>query len=346
MAIKSHTVPKRLLRQFSYYEASTRSLRLWRYERGRAPYPKASPETATRIEGHFADPNDALLEATVEKQLAYEIEDPVNQFISNFDDASFVMSELQRRQMTRYVTLLFNRSMARREATRHLMGIRNHALNQFLSNKDQLATVAAQWNLDAHFRGLNFGRLITLEDVANVARGYVVSDPSAPEVQEWYAQGTARAIAGFDDRLFRGQWKMVSTLPESPYILSDAPVIAWKRMASGTINHGVGFHTPDVEVFLPVSPIKCLHILPFVERTRDVETPLLREINMAQAAFASSACFANQKSAEIDVIVQQYISTVKLGQNAFTVFHRNYDNTVYDMLMNHGRWVEPPRRTI
>src|SRR5580704_5647275 len=52
----------------------------------------------------------------------------------------------------------------------------------------------------------------------------------------------------------------------------------------------------------------------------------------------------NQNSQELDSIVQNQISTVKLGQNAFTVFHRNYDNTMYDILMSGGRWVDPPKR--
>jgi hypothetical protein len=41
--------------------------------------------------------------------------------------------------------------------------------------------------------------------------------------------------------------------------------------------------------------------------------------------------------------MQQNFGKAKLGVTAFTVWHRNYDNTVYELLMNNGRWVEPPR---
>jgi len=174
--MKSHTVPKRLLRQFSYREPSTKSDRLWRYEKGRSPYSKASPDTATRIDGHFADPSDAQLEATIERRLAYEIEDPVNQFITNFCDPTFTMAEDQQRKMTRYVTLLFNRSIARRDATKHLLEIRNRALNSFLASEIQLSTVAAHWNLDTFFRGLSLGRLFSTQDVAKAAHRYLVKD--------------------------------------------------------------------------------------------------------------------------------------------------------------------------
>jgi hypothetical protein len=101
--MKSHTVPQRLLEQFAYQDLRTKSLRLWRYEKGRDPNPKASPGSATSFDGHFADPEDDALEAEIEKRLATEIEDPVNRFISQFLDPSFVLTDIQRRQMTRYV---------------------------------------------------------------------------------------------------------------------------------------------------------------------------------------------------------------------------------------------------
>lgn len=80
----SHTVPQRLLRHFAYRDGHTKSIRLWRYEKNRKPYWKASPETATAFERHFANPVDADVEAKIENRLANEIEDPVNQFISGF----------------------------------------------------------------------------------------------------------------------------------------------------------------------------------------------------------------------------------------------------------------------
>src|SRR5271166_3830924 len=265
VAMQSHTVPKRLLRQFSYRDISTGSWRLWRYEKGRPPSPKASPKTATRIDGHFADPSDAQLEADVERRLADEIEDPVNRFVVELCDPSFVMTDTQRGQMTQYITLLFNRSMARRAATRHIMDVRNYALKQFLENKSQLETVAVQWNLDAHFQGVRLERLITSEDVARAARRLMAGGPSASEEQKSYARSIVHAMAEFDETLFRGEWKLLGATQEVPFILSDAPVVTWERLAPDDFSYGIGFHRPNVEVFLPVSPLTCLQILPRVE---------------------------------------------------------------------------------
>jgi hypothetical protein len=56
--MESHTVPRKLLDQFAYDDPITRSRRLWQYANDRSPWRRASPRTATRISGHFADPVD------------------------------------------------------------------------------------------------------------------------------------------------------------------------------------------------------------------------------------------------------------------------------------------------
>jgi len=342
--MKSHTVPKRLLRQFSYYENSTKSLRLWRYEKDRAPYPKASPDTATRIPGHFEDPSDESTEAHIEKRLAYEIEDPVNQFIANFADSKFTISQAQKHSMTRYVTLLFNRSRARKEATKSLLAVRNHSLERLLQNQTQLATVAAHWNIKAHFEGKRFGRLISSDDVARRAQEFVKDVSMLSASQEWYEQSVVRALTELDDQILNGQWGLIKTTGDRPFVLSDAPVVTWERLESGAISHGVGFHRPNVEVALPVSPLTCLHILPDVKRSRAVKPPTVDEINRAEIGFAHESCFTNVPSKDIDLVVQQSISSIKIGKNAFTMQHRNYDNAFYELLMNNGKWVDPPLR--
>jgi|SRR5208282_158183 hypothetical protein len=335
--MKSHTVPQRLLQQFAYRDTHTKSLRLWRYEKGRKPYGKASPKSATAFDSHFADPQDTSLEIEIEKRLAVEIEDPVNQFISHFFDSSFVLTDVQREQMTRYVTLLFSRSRASRVAVRHREDMKVHALKKFLANEQQLATVAAQWNLDAYFNRVRLGGLITTDDVAGVARKLSAHYDTASSEQESYVQGIVHFMGYLDDVMFRGEWRLLSTTSDDPFILSDAPVVTWDRRESAGISHGVGFWEPNVEVFLPVSPLTCLHILPKVQRTRAVVEPHVREVNTAQAAFAHHACLANQNKSEIDDLVQHYISTARLGENAFTLWNRNYDNLIYDALMGMGR---------
>src|SRR5438270_10729520 len=176
----SHTVPKRLLKQFAYDDPITRSPRLWRYTKGNPPFPGIAPKNATSVDGYFADPHNAALEHLVETRLANEIEDPVNKFLPKFSDVGWAMSDLQRRQMTRYITLLFGRCMARRAAEKHLQDIKIYALNKFLGNQSQLLTVTAHWNINAYSRGLRF----TVNDVAMCAKQLAASIRSKSAAQQ------------------------------------------------------------------------------------------------------------------------------------------------------------------
>jgi hypothetical protein len=146
--MQSHTVPKKLLKQFAYHDSVTRSLRLWRYEKGRAPVGGIAPKYATRIDGHFLHPDNPAKEAELEKRLNDEFENPVNGFLFEISQPGFVATDLRRRQLAFYVTLLFLRSEARRKASSHTMEVRKIAFERFLSNERQLDTVAAMWSID------------------------------------------------------------------------------------------------------------------------------------------------------------------------------------------------------
>jgi hypothetical protein len=102
------------------------------------------------------------LESGVEDRLAREIEDPVNGFLSDLTDTTFGLTDTQRRQMTRYITMLFFRCMSRRSAGSHIQEIKANAFRKFLENERQLETVAAHWGMNAYFKGLGLP-LITVK---------------------------------------------------------------------------------------------------------------------------------------------------------------------------------------
>ncbi len=208
-----------------------------------------------------------------------------------------------------------------------------HALNKFLANEQQLATVAVQLNLDVYFSGKRLESLITTDDVAGMARKLSSYYDATSSDQSAWVTGIVHFMGYLDDAIFAGEWSLVSTTPDEPFILSDAPVVTWERRESVGISHGVGFREPNAEVLLPVSPLTCLYILPKVDRTRKVVQPQVVEINTAQAAFAYQACYADRNKPEIDDLVQRSISTAKIGENVFTLWHRNYDSLMFDILM-------------
>ena len=318
----------------------TRSLRLWKYSKGKPPYPNASPKTATRIDGFFANPNDATTETAIEKKLGAEVEDHVHKFISKFNDSSWTMTDEHRRYMTRYINLLFNRSESRKEGTKHTQQIMARTLERFLGNEVRLITVAAQWSMKAFFRRQPLPRLLTPQDVADAASRVMRQIQTESARQKGFADLMVTAISGSltsraDEAMINGEWRVVRTTASEPFILSDTPVVTWERLTHG-FNFGIGFERPNLEVILPVSPSACLHILPTVKRTTTPITPTVSEINIVQAAFARHACFADRRSDEIDKLVQENISKLRIGENVFTLWHRNFDEMFYDIMMQHG----------
>lgn len=330
--MNSHTVPQKLLKQFAYHDLRTKSLRLYCYQKGIQPC-RVFPKSAAAFDRYFADPDNPAKEKDLETRLANEFEDPVNRFLSQFSNPSFVMTNLQRRQMTRYLTLLFWRSEALRNARKHFQQVTLQAIRQFLSNEVQLLTVIAKWNIDRLFSARPKHFLDTKRDIERTLNRLTKIYQTERNRQKSYVKTIERWMAEFDDVMYEGQWECLRTSADNPFIISDSPFVTWERKEDGALFHGLGVHESNVEVLLPVSPLTCLHVLPKVARNRHIKQPTVREVNIAQAAFAHKRCFANIKSDQIDEIVQQEFGKAEIGVKTFTVWHRDYKNTVYEVLM-------------
>jgi hypothetical protein len=330
--MRSHTVPKKLLEQFAYYHPKKRSLWLWRYETGRPPTPNASPKSATRIQKHFSHPDDTSKEAQIERRLNDEFETPVKEFLFKITQPGFVATALQRRQLAFYVTLLFMRSEARRNASAHTQELIRRSIESFLSNKDQILTVATCWNIEVINQGSD--PLFTVDQVIQWAREARYQTTLGIQEQRSYLNMIEGNMQTVDEPLMRGEWRYLRTTPDRPFVISDAPVATWVRSEQNTLSYGQGFHRANVEVFLPISPLTCLHILPDVERTRGVLQPSVEDINAAQAAFATRYCFTNINSQEIDRMFQESFGKAEIGKKSFTLWHRNYTDTYYELLLN------------
>jgi hypothetical protein len=332
--MNSHTIPQKLLVQFAYYHALTKSPRLWRYEKGMRPYPKACLKNATAFECYFVDPDNPTKENEIETRLAYEFENPVHRFLSDIGNPSFALTDTQRRQMTLYLTLLFWRSEAIRKSRKHYQNVTLQAIRQFLSNEVQILTVTSKWNIDLFLKGRPEHFLKTKERIVRTVKNLQKNYQTERNRQKSYLVTIERWMAYFDDAIYRGQWGFLKTSADNPFIISDAPVITWERNGAGILSYGIGFRSPNVEVFLPLSPLVCLHIMPNVDRTCPVKQPTVREVNIAQAAFAHKYCFTNIESTQIDEIMQRNFGRAETGIKAFTVWHIDYSNAVYELLMN------------
>jgi hypothetical protein len=80
---------------------------------------------------------------------------------------------------------------------------------------------------------------------------------------------------------------------DKPFVTGDAPVVTRERSDDNRLHFGLGFARLNAEVFLPVSPTACLHVLPRAVRSGPLLAPSVSEANMAQAALAREHCFTN-----------------------------------------------------
>ncbi len=343
LAMKSHTVPRFLLDQFAYDDPITKSRRLWQYAKGRPPSGLASPTSATRIDRHFADPANSEREAELEIRLNKEFENPVHQFLGNLRYRTFVLSRLHTRQLTRYVTLLFNRSENRRRGTKEQIAIAIESTRALILNEGKLSEVAAHWTLEMIRLGYQ-GRPVDGEDVKKSAERMIAAMQTEGHQQTTYVDSMERAMAFLDEALDNGQWNVMHTIPDIPFVIGDAPVVTWQRLENGTLFYGQGFATPNVEVVLPVASTACLHILPAVPRTLQLRQPTVKEVNEAQSAFATNYCYAHKNDPVLNEIVQRRFGQSRIGINVFSIRHRNYDDTMFELLMSGGCNFRAPRR--
>jgi hypothetical protein len=342
--VNSHTVPRKLLEQFAYDDPITGSRRLWRYEKGKPPYGFAPPKTATRFDRHFFDPRNPGREDLLESRLNREIEQPVNLFIEQAGYRTFVPSQLHILQLTAYIILLWHRSRARKAATRVQVEIVLSSMRSLLANDQQIATLAAKWMLDLIGRGHPQDRPVTTQEVREALLKMIDDHLADDQIQHTYADTIERALSRLDNGMLNGKWELLHTTPAEPFVIGDAPVVTWERTENNFLIYGQGFSRPNVEVLFPVSPIACLHIQPLVRRTRKVHTSSTQEVNMAQAVFATAHCFTSIRGDALNTILQPSFGRAEIGVTAFNVAHRDYSNTMFEILMNEGRWVQPPLR--
>jgi hypothetical protein len=339
--MESHTVPRKLLDQFAYDDAKTRARRLWQYAKDREPWWKASPRTATRVSGHFADPEDSEREAKLEMRLNDEFENPVHCFIDQMRYRTFVLSRLHIRHLTRYVTLLFNRSEARRGATKQQIDVGIESLQALTSDEEKLGKIAARWTFDI-LKTHPLQTIVTIDDVRQSGIDMIERMRTANHEQTTYVDSMERAMAFLDEQIDGGQWNMLYVDPSTPFVIGDAPVVTWERQDSNVLTYGMGFSRPNVEVILPVAPNACIHLLPLVHRTRQTRPPTVREVNQAQSWFSTRYCYANVNNAELNQILQPHFGKSKMGINTFSVRHRNYTDTMFNLLMSGGRDFSAP----
>jgi hypothetical protein len=337
ITMDSHTVPEKLLKQFAFQHAK-KGLRLWRYQKGREPYWDVSPHKATVIVGHFSDPRDGAREESIETRLNQQFENPVHDFIEQLSFRTFVLSACHTIALAPYIALLWHRSNARKAVTGQHRDLSIQALEKLQNRDDLLERIAASWTLSMVEMGWTLDAPVGKHKVVETIDNFIARFKRAGHSESSYADTMERVMTNQDNTFDGAHWGVVHTEPDKPFVIGDAPVVTWRRNRIGVLNYGVGFHEPDVEVTLPISPTACLHVLPNVQRALAVATPTASEINVAQAAFAN-ACYTNVRSDSLNHQLQQHFGAKEMGVNAFSIHHKDYV-TAFSVLIS--RMGPPP----
>jgi hypothetical protein len=329
-------VPQRLLEQFAYFDPKTQSLRLWRYEAGRKPYWRASPETATAEEYHFSDPMDENRERVIEKRLASEVEDPVNKILNPLCSEGYEFRTEDKQNLTRYLQVMFHRSIVRRRFSAVLATDLESAFERFLANEQYVLTVLALWNIEAALSSKS-SRFYRKSDLERIFRRNLAKLRTDEAVQQRYVETVERSIESVDPVICRGDWDVIRTNGSDPFIISDTAFVSFRRDEKMQVHCGIGVHEQDAEIILPLSPLCCLHVRPKVTRTRQIVEPNARDINLSQIRAANRYCYADRKSSLIDGLMQQFHKTPVYGRDMYSVVHRDYAHQIFEMFMNTPR---------
>lgn len=229
--------------------------------------------------------------------------------------------------------MLFARSIGRQAASEVHAKTKLDALRNLLTNEDRLAQVAHQRTQELIEQGVWLTRPVTKRDVRESIKKQIAEHSRPDEAQRDYIQALESMMTFPDESMLNGTWRVITTYAAHPFVIGDAPVVTMERTEGNRLYFGIGFARPNVEVFLPVSPTACIHVLPRVKRTRQVQPPSVVEVNMAEAAFATKHCFGNINNSEIDAVLQPEFGKVRLGITGFNTHHIDHNQVLFDILM-------------
>ena len=190
------------------------------------------------------------------------------------------------------------------------------ALRSVLESEEKVMALAARHTLDMLGDGTDLHRAVSPEEVINGLISTINTHSTDEQTQREYAATVENMMAFRDEKMLNGEWDIIYTEPDDPFVIGDAPVVTWDRISDTQLLYGIGFSRPNVEILLPLSPTACLHLKPLVHRARRVKAPTTREVNEAQAAYSTRHCFSNLRSDALNSILLP-----RFGEVSIDAFH-------------------------
>ena len=154
-------------------------------------------------------------------------------------------------------------------------------------------------------------RMVTKKEAIAAIDSTIAARTNSDAAQRGYIHTMETMMAFTDKGMHSGEWRILRTDPDRPFVIGDAPVVTWSGPLTTSSCSARGSRGRMSKCSCQSFRTECVHVLPAVLRDRPVCTPSTGEVNMAQAAFATHHCFTNMRITEIDALLQPYFGTIR-----------------------------------
>jgi Protein of unknown function (DUF4238) len=168
---------------------------------------------------------------------------------------------------------------------------------------------------------LQKGELVSFESLKNDTDRLREKMEKSPSY--YHLVGLDRHVVSISEVLMRKAWWIVQSPPEKFFVMSDCPVTT-AEVVNGRTNPGVGFGKEHALIFLPLTP---RHVFaatsPLIRYAAEGDAKFVESINHLTVQFAHKRVFGHLNSPRIASMVDNHMSRIVFGQNAFIPANRN-----------------------
>jgi hypothetical protein len=205
---------------------------------------------------------------------------------------------------------MFARSRGRLDGTQWVLGKVSALMRQLEQDPflDEIAAAASK----------RYNSLITRDQIVQIVYNLAEGNRTPVEIKRAFLSDLLFNAAMAADSLMKLPWQVWLATGHSEFVSSDTPV-STAVFRGGGLQPGVGFGVPGVLVFFPLCPEAWLVMGHDGRPYQTVRPDIVESINRQTITFARTHVYARTCSARIKDEVQQYIASVKVGENAFVI---------------------------
>ena len=311
MAIGSHSIPRFYLEQFaSPAKRKRRPGRVWTYEKGKLPQPRATDSQGYE-NGYFAFVrSDGTTDESFESKLA-ALEDRYNDALVSAKSNLWELRSLaHKNELAFYIGMLSARSTSRRK-----FGAKNWArLQQPYAQLESSDAFVRETAL--HFSEAT-GELITEEQIREIIRQEASTFTTKQMTGNAFINDLLFHADSLKTVLVPKPWQVWAAPNGSEFVTSDNPVVSFIRIKEDVWHPGHGFQNPGVVIGFPLAPTSC--VVMGIEGTerQTVDAATVGRMNEMIVRCCDRFVYSRTCYDEITKTVNEFSGTSVPGETAF-----------------------------